>query len=680
MSSVDNRIVNMQFNNKDFQTGAADSVKSLEELEQTIADLGGTDSLSDLSSSVDEAASRFGALQIAGVAALATIASQVTSTALSIGRDLVGSVTGAVLGSGLDRAKAIEQAKFQFRGLGLDVKEVMQNATDAVTDTAFGLNEAATVATQFGGSGVKAGEDMTTALRAISGIAAQTGRSYSEIGQVMTGIAGVGRLTSQDLIQFGVRGLDVTGALAESMGITQQEVRELVSEGEIGFKQFAKVMDDAFGENAAKSNRTFTGSLANMKAALSRIGADFFTPQLKVFRDVFNSLGTAFDHVRRGLKPTSEAFGELSQNVANGVIGFIDGFHEMKVIRPILEGIKNVLAPLGALFKAFGDAWKEAFPSTGENTSLWIIDLAKGFKELTEPLRGLAENVIPKITPLIAILFTTIKAGVSIVAALASGIGNLASKFVDIGENIVGGILSGLNATDIQNAITEFANNIVTWIKSALGINSPAEALIPVGTAIVQGIGEGIKAAIGFVLDVIGTIGGAIIDGFKQMFGSMDALDWSALINAALTGGLIFALYKFARTLTGFIEGLGETLGALTNPFGKLTEALGNMTDSVKTPILLQIAIAVGTLTAALIALAFLPQDKLIQGLGALAGVLALVGGSTLALSKIDSGDIIQVAAALVLISASMVVLAGAVAAFGAIPFENLKQGLGGGR
>lgn len=78
---------------------------------------------------------------------------------------MIANVTTPLIEGGKNRALNIEQAKFQFKGLGLDVDKTMESASKAVQGTAYGLDEAAKIAGIFGTSGMQAGEEMTTALR-----------------------------------------------------------------------------------------------------------------------------------------------------------------------------------------------------------------------------------------------------------------------------------------------------------------------------------------------------------------------------------------------------------------------------------------------------------------------------------------------------------------------------------
>lgn len=675
MSSVDNRIVNMQFNNKQFEAGAASSSKALTDLEKTISSTGSSGGLDEMGAAVDTVASHFGALEVAGVAALATIASTATSTALSMGRDLLGSITSTIFGAGAQRALDIQQAKFQFRGLGLDVAEVMQNATDAVTGTAFGLQDAATLATQFGGAGIKAGDDMTQALRATAGIAAQTGTSFSEIGQIMGGIAGIGKLNTQDLIQFGVRGLDVTGALGDELGKTQQQIRQMVSDGQINFATFSKAMDDAFGKNATKANRTFTGAMANMKAALSRIGADFFEGQLKPAGDILNALGDAFDKVRTAMGPVSKDFGKVSEGISSSVVKFLDSLRVVRLIGPVIAGFKNIVAPFVAIAKAVGEAWLTVFPHEEHQSRRTIFTLAKAFEYLTIPLQLLAK-AISFLTPLFVVFFEVIRIGFVAISGLATLIGNLFSKITGIGGSISDGILQGLDPASIEKAIVDLANNIIKWIKDVLGIHSPAESMIEIGTNIIQGIVDGLQAAVGFLWNALGLLATGIIEGLGNALSHLKAGDIAALINAALVGGILLAIRSVIKTIGSFASSLQKISTNLTKPFDLLTQSLQVMQTQVRAELIKSIAIAVGILTVSLIALSLMPFDKLKKGLGFLASELGLIIGTMAALGKINPESIVASGAAIVLISGAMVLLTVALAGLALIPSDQIAKAL----
>ena len=75
--------------------------------------------------------------------------------------------------------------------------------------------------------------------------------------------------------------------------------------------------DDAFGEHAKEANATFTGSMSNMRAALSRIGADIATPAFQDLRDIFNTLTPIIDKVHTALGPLISDTPPFSQRKRN---------------------------------------------------------------------------------------------------------------------------------------------------------------------------------------------------------------------------------------------------------------------------------------------------------------------------------------------------------------------------
>ncbi len=298
MSSVDDRIVSMTFDNSKFEDRISETIASLDRLTEALdfsemqkgfegisAEAGKVD-ISNIGKGVDTIAGKLGALGVIGITAL----SKITGGVLDFAKNTAGDILGPIITGGKQRALNIEQAKFLFRGLGIDVEAGMKSALDAVLGTAYGLDEAAKAAAQFGASGIKVGPQMTSALRGVAGTAALTGASFSEMANIFTGAAAMGKVSNQDFNSFAVRGLNAAAAYAKVIGKTEAQVREMATDGEISFEKFAAAMDKSFGEHSTKANETYAGSLANIKAAMSRLGASFFGDRLTQQRDIFNAV------------------------------------------------------------------------------------------------------------------------------------------------------------------------------------------------------------------------------------------------------------------------------------------------------------------------------------------------------------------------------------------------------
>lgn len=289
VSNIDERVVKMEFDNKAFEKDASETMSTLDKLKELLkfdnvnksfdklTQAANKVDVSNVSEGIETVNAKLSTMQVVG----ATVISNITSSLMRFGKKVVGGTFGQVIQGGINRAFNIEQAKFTIEGLGKDFVQLKEDINYAVSGTAYGFDEAAKAASMMAASGIEAGDEMKASLRGISGMAAMTGDSYSNIADIFGNIAGKGKLSLQEVNRFATRGINVAAKLAEQFGTTEEVIREMVSKGEIDFRTFAQAMDDAFGTHATEANKTFTGAMSNIKASLSRIGAAFITPMIE---------------------------------------------------------------------------------------------------------------------------------------------------------------------------------------------------------------------------------------------------------------------------------------------------------------------------------------------------------------------------------------------------------------
>src|SRR5690606_850216 len=135
--------------------------------------------------SVDNISSKFNALGAIGFSVL----QRLTNAALDLGGRALNAVLGPIIEGGERRALNLEQARFQFKGLGLDVEAAMAAANEAVLGTAYGLDSAAKAAGQLAASQVPI-SGMTDVLKGIAGVAAMTSREFDDVSHIFTTVAG----------------------------------------------------------------------------------------------------------------------------------------------------------------------------------------------------------------------------------------------------------------------------------------------------------------------------------------------------------------------------------------------------------------------------------------------------------------------------------------------------------
>ena len=392
--TIDQRVVEMRFDNAQFEKNIKQSMDSLNQLDRSIDNLEGSDGLSALSNTVGRVGDGFSTMGVVAFTAIQRITNSVIDLGLKLTSKLLAPLNQMKTG-GWTRAMNIENAKFQFEGLGMDIQQAMEDAMYAVNETAYSLDAAAMAATQLASSGVKLGDDMAHSLRAISGVAAQTNSSYEDIANVFTRVAGNGRVMGDDLRSLASRGMNAAATLGKAFNKSEADIRKMVSKGQISFEQFSKAMFDAFGEHAVEANNTYSGSLANLNAALSKIGADFQQHKIQNSIRVFNSLRKAINLLRKELSPMAELYGKVYEAFSKGISSTIDYFAPdvAKGLKYGLEGVLNILNNLVTIARIAAYTFKDIFPDV---LSFRISDLMKKFRDFTQGLT-LTEDKMEKI-------------------------------------------------------------------------------------------------------------------------------------------------------------------------------------------------------------------------------------------------------------------------------------------
>jgi tape measure domain-containing protein len=444
MSTIDNRIVKMQFDNAKFEAGVAQSMSTLDKLKEKLSFKNAGKGLEELQtsinktqfnkieSSLDSLEKRFSTIGIAGM----EVVKRITNSALDGIKKVSDATLGQIKSGGWSRAMNLANAQFTVEGLKLDWTEMLKAINYGVQDTAYGLDAAAKAASSLAASGVAYKESvdgandslMHTSLRAISGVAAMSNSSYEDISRIFTTIAGQGRVMSEQLNQLASRGLNAAATLGEQLGYTEAEIRDFVSKGKIDFETFATAMDSAFGEHAKDANKTFTGALSNMRAALSRVGAIFATPIIDKTNTLFISITSKIKDVQKALQDVKDEDGKVVEK------GFSTYFAEaweaaIKFASTFIDSIDM------SWFKTVAD---------------WMSDAAKKATDFFNFLTGVIESVTSEVedgAKAISLAADEVNAALQIF---------FGGKFGNGAKRVNGLIKAGLDPKRVQTFINEY--------------------------------------------------------------------------------------------------------------------------------------------------------------------------------------------------------------------------------
>lgn len=474
---------------------------------------------------------------------------------------IAGGITALAAKGGFQRALAIENAQAKLKGLGHDSKsiaEIMNNALASVKGTAFGLGDAATVAATLSAAGIKSGDQMTNVLKTVADTAQISGRSLTDIGTIFSSVAARGKLQGDDMLQLMSSGVPVLQLLAKHLGKTSEEVSDMVSKGQIDFQTFADSMQEGLGGAALAAGDTFQGALANVKAALGRLGEGPGKIALESLRKAFNAAIPAIDALSGQLTPFLDKLnGQLGPYI-DKAIGLIERFSAGLQDGSIT--IQDIAGQIGTLAGAFA-----VFTGVGGN-----IDSITGFFDLlgTAGDRGVTQ-LTSKVKSLPDGIKSVFSAFMSDGATMAE---DLAFPFQLAGEKISGSKI-GQKIASLGSGISDGVGKITSTLKSKLvsGFASAAFSLennpVVIGLqsfggklgGIASGVAGKAKAVLGPIGDAFGGIAGVV--GPRLQSG----------LNAV--GGLITSFFSPGNFLK--FLGIGAIIAALVAGLGMLDQSMG---------------------------------------------------------------------------------------------------------
>ena len=355
-----------------------------------------------------------------GGGALSRGVGRVAKAGLVAGGAALAAGLGTALAKGFSRLTAIDEAEAKLRGLGHSaetVETIMTNSLEAVKGTAFGLDEAATVSAALVASGIKPGKDLEATLRTVADSATIAGIGMDEMGAIFGKVASSGRLQGDELNQMSERGIPALQLLSEHLGKTTDEVREMVSKGEVDFETFAAAMDAGMGGAALKSGETFTGAWKNVGAALGRIGATLLTPFFEAAKGGMGGLTAILDSINTALQPVMEGFGQWLNSIDWATVGqqmgqvFAPLWQALQPLIPALLQAWQNLSPIGILLQALAPVGAQlgGVIATLAATVAGVLGQALAFvlpilAELATTIAGVLTNGITAALPVIQML------------------------------------------------------------------------------------------------------------------------------------------------------------------------------------------------------------------------------------------------------------------------------------
>ena len=740
-TTIDDRVVEMRFDNRQFESGVQTTLSTLDRLKQSLNLTGAARGLesvnatanrfdaSTMANGVETIRSKFSALEVMAVTALANI----TNSAVNAGKKIVSALTIEPVKMGFEeyetQINAVQTILANTESKGSTLEDV-NNALDTLNTYADKTIYNFTQMTRNIGTFTAAGVDLDTSVNAIQGIANLAAVSGSTSQQASTAMyqlsqalaagrvslmdwnsvvnAGMGGQVFQDALkrtsQVMGTGVDEAikkyGSFRESLTrgkwLTTEVLTETLgqfagaySEAELIEKGYSKqqaadiVKMSKTATDAATKVKTFTQLMDTLKEAMQTGWSQSWEILIGDFEEAKSLWSGASDYFSEAISKSAEARNQLLEGWAK------KGGRDMAI-----ESITNAFKGLMSVVTPIKEAFREVFPPT---TSEQLLKITKAIRDFTKHLI-LSSEESDNLKATFKGVFTVLKVAVDIITKVASGAFKLAgnlSGLVGVLLNVTGHIGKWVNklvdAAKENNIFAEtlekcstFINNFASKIKDAY---SAFKEQIPTeGWSNFQKVLETVwgvlKKLSGGIVTAISKIGNALHNVFTGG-------DVKALIDTANSGIFTAILLGLKKTITGFSRQFENSsigiLDTIKNAFGGITKVLDGVKESLsvwqqslKADILLKIAKAILVLAVSLTILALIDGDKLVSSLGAVTGLFVDLFAAMAVFDKMG-GTFAKVSKATILMlgmSVSILILSSAMKNLSSISWGGIAKGL----
>lgn len=241
----------------------------------------------------------------------------------------------------LKLAASLETTSVAFKTLVGDATEaalVLDQIKQLGAETPFEFPELANAARMLVAFGENAGT-VTATLRRLGDIASGTGINIGELAQIYGKARVQGTLFAEEINELTGRGIPVIQQFAAQLGVSENAVKQLASEGKVGFKELEQAfinMTAPGGQFAGMMQQlsgTMEGTLStladNAKSILSGVGEHVNEAVKPLLKDLADELG--------GMEGAGEKIG---QTIALGIDMAVAGIKDGTLIELLEAGLK----------------------------------------------------------------------------------------------------------------------------------------------------------------------------------------------------------------------------------------------------------------------------------------------------------------------------------------------------
>lgn len=720
--TVDERVVEMRFDNKQFERNVSTTMSTLEKLKQRLNLTGASKGLENLNTAaknvdmtglekgVEAVRVKFSALEVVGVTALVNIA----NSAVNTGKRLVESLTIDQITAGWEKygqKTASVQTIMNATGKSIDeVNGYLDKLMWFSDETSYGFTDMTAALGQL----TSAGGDIDKLIPMITGIANATAFAGKGASEFSRSIYNLNQSYSAGYLQYmDWRSLELAGVASKQLKQTFIDTAVAlgkIKEGEVSLGTFAEtlkdkwadqeVMEAAFGKFGEMTEKAYqmvqAGEVETASEAYAILAEQYdgvaitaakAAQEAKTFSEAIDATKDAvssgwmktYDLIFGNYDEAKVLWTDLANSLwevfASGAEARNDMLLEWKKLGgrdDLIESFWNTWEGVASAITPVKEAFREMFPAV---TAEQLHGFTEGLKNLTEKLK-LSEENAEKLKRTFSGIFSVFSVAADGVSAVAKGAFSLIESF----SGIEGGILG------VTAAFGDWLSHLSDSIKETGAFEKAIKTITGFLTGIINqtkefGSSLRFESFIDFLNGIFGLItkvGRAIGGVFSSALNGLNDRGFFELLNGGLFAGILLGIQKFVHGLSGSFEGAVGILENAKGILGDVRECFKAYQDQLKAGTLLKIASAIGVLAGAILILSTVDEDALMNSLGAISVLFLELTASLAVLSKLSlsTNGMMKASVLMIGISAAVAILAVAMKRLSSINPEDIVKGV----
>lgn len=579
---IDQRIVEMSFENAKFEKGIKQSQNSLKEFSKALKNSDINEDFAGLDKSVSSLSGHFSMLEQIGIGALRRIGEQ----AVDAGARLIKSLSVDQLAAGWNKYEEKIDAVQTLISAGYDMTAVNQQMEQLMwfsDETSYSFSDMSNNMGKF----VAAGVDLETSSRAMQGIAtwaAHSGKNSQAASIAMFNLSQAISMGYVDTLNWrSIMNQNMNTKMFKEIAIGVAEATGAIKEGQVTIQNFDSNLKDKWFTNDVllKTLEQYSMYAEKVREVQEEMGFDTANQAMEYmeehgeeYADVLSQIGNAAFKSAQESKKFSDSIAATMDAVSSGwmrtyeiIFGELDEAKERFTalteilwtvfasgaehrnemllwlkeaggITNVFQGFKNVAVALLKILKPISTAMDQIFPP--KTKEQWLA-ITEAFKDFTNSLI-ISDETADKVRRTFAGFFAVVDIGYRVLKFLGNAALELAKVFLPLGSSFLDGTAS----------LGDFLVKIDELLKSSQLLNYALLA-VKVGVALLR---NGVQSVLSTIREFV-----------TGLWNAEDPLQYLADAGSTVFSGLIDGIKMASSWLTGK---LSKALKTVSDLFKKL--------------------------------------------------------------------------------------------------------------